>query len=104
MSRLKEVKLRVSLFSLGETLQELLSITCYELCCQLNYIAIYVCQNGVANVELIWRIRSNVPIRPSFLRVASEDCLLQLLLERVLPFPRGSCNRRSHNLARCLRR
>jgi hypothetical protein len=57
MSWPQEIELWISLLTLGEPLQKLLSIAGNELSRQFDHISVNISQDGVRNGELVWCIR-----------------------------------------------
>lgn len=60
MGWLEEVKLRVSLLTLSQSLQESLAVLRHKLSSKLDDIAVHVGQDWVAHIELFWRIGSYI--------------------------------------------
>lgn len=99
MSRLEEVKLRIPLLTLSESLQESLAVLRHELSSKLDYIAVHVRQDRMAHIELVWRVGSNIASGFSLVWVPAVDKFSKLLLKGVFSFARSGGDRRRDNLA-----
>ena len=83
MSRLKEVKLGISLLPLSETLQEFLSVSSHELSCKLYNVRVYICEYWMTNDILIRCVWPHIPGFLPLFRVATIYRLANLSLVQV---------------------